>query len=275
MTQKALADKLFVSAQAVSRWENGEVEPSLGTIKEMAKIFGISTDVLLGLAEPEQETEPAPPPEPEIVVKTEYVYKEQKPVLAVCEQCNRPIYVGGDIVRNTKYHYSGKSRTSTQHVLCKECDEKNKKQAHETAVERGLTLRRRSLVWGILGALAVLGIMIGVIAANQLPSLIPLAIVLPLAIFALISCCILQNNFIGDLFESIALWSFRMPGIIFSWDLDGFIWLITIKLTLAILGILASIAAFALAIAVSGTLSLFVYPFAIYKNVKHPEKNDD
>ena len=29
MTQKNLADLLFVSPQAVSRWENNEVEPSL------------------------------------------------------------------------------------------------------------------------------------------------------------------------------------------------------------------------------------------------------
>ena len=39
MTQKNLADKLFVSAQAVSRWENNEVEPSISTILELAKIF--------------------------------------------------------------------------------------------------------------------------------------------------------------------------------------------------------------------------------------------
>ena len=41
MTQKNLADKLFVSAQAVSRWENNEVEPSISTILELAKIFEI------------------------------------------------------------------------------------------------------------------------------------------------------------------------------------------------------------------------------------------
>ena len=46
-TQKELADILHVTAQAVSRWENGDVEPSIGTIKEMAKIFDVSTDALL------------------------------------------------------------------------------------------------------------------------------------------------------------------------------------------------------------------------------------
>ena len=47
MTQKNLADRLFVSPQAVSRWENNEVEPSLGTITEMAKIFNVTTDEIL------------------------------------------------------------------------------------------------------------------------------------------------------------------------------------------------------------------------------------
>ena len=40
-TQKDLADLLHVTAQAVSRWENGDVEPSIGTINEMVKIFEI------------------------------------------------------------------------------------------------------------------------------------------------------------------------------------------------------------------------------------------
>ena len=39
LTQKNLADQLFVSAQAVSRWENDEVEPSIGTITKLSAIL--------------------------------------------------------------------------------------------------------------------------------------------------------------------------------------------------------------------------------------------
>lgn len=47
MTQKQLADELHVTPQAVSRWENGEVEPSVSAIGEMAKIFGVTYDELM------------------------------------------------------------------------------------------------------------------------------------------------------------------------------------------------------------------------------------
>ena len=65
MTQQNLADKLFVTAQAVSRWENGEVEPSLSTITNMAKIFGVSTDEMLGIDPGEQKEEEGSAPEEE------------------------------------------------------------------------------------------------------------------------------------------------------------------------------------------------------------------
>lgn len=269
MTQKQLADRLFVSAQAVSRWENNEVEPSVATITEIAKIFDVSTDVVLGVLE--SDPEPQPEPEPKVIIEKEYVMKEAKPVLAVCEQCNRPIYNGGEIVRKTSHYRSG----STTHTLCRECDNKNKKQAHDTAVSRGVSLRKHSFVWGILGALAVLGIMIGVIVSNQNSSLVPLAVILPIAAFTMISCCILQNNFIGEMTVTIGSWGIHLPGLIFSLDLEGIIWFLTVKLALFILGIIGTIAMWTLGIALGSALSLFVYPFAIYKNVKHPEKNDD
>ena len=47
MTLKDLAEVLYVTPQAVSRWENGIVEPSLSTVREIAKFFHINTDELL------------------------------------------------------------------------------------------------------------------------------------------------------------------------------------------------------------------------------------
>lgn len=272
MTQKQLADQLFVSAQAVSRWENEEVEPSVSTITEMAKIFGVSTDVIFGVSDGSPAVEAPPAPEPEVIVQTEYVYKEQKPVLAVCEQCNRPIYEGNEIVRHTSYHRGG---SNTVHTLCRECDAKNKKRQHDAAVSRGVSLRKHSLVWGTLGALALLGIMIGVIVSQKMFSLVPLAVILPIAAFTLISCCILQNNFIGEMTSTIGGWGIHLPGLIFSLDLEGIIWFLTVKLALFILGIVGTILMWTLALAIGGALSLFVYPYAITKNLKHPELNED
>ena len=265
LTQKELADKLHVTAQAVSRWENGEVEPSVGTISSMAEIFGVTTDEVIG--------GPDKKPEKETVVEKEYVVTQQKPVLAVCEQCNKPIYNGAEIVRKTIYH--GRSPSTTK-ILCKSCDEKNKKKAYETAVAHGRLQRTRSFLWGGIITAIIAGATLGVMFGTDQPAAAAIgAACAALLFFPFLSCLFLQNNFIGDLFEGISSWSIRMPGLIFSLDLDGIIWLLTVKLALWILGGLVSIFCFLLAVAVCLALSVFVYPFAIAKNVKHPELSND
>ena len=50
LSQEALALKLEVSRQAVSRWENGETVPNIDTLKLIAKTFDVSVDFLLGRA---------------------------------------------------------------------------------------------------------------------------------------------------------------------------------------------------------------------------------
>lgn len=48
MTQMGLADKLGISFQAVSNWERGNTMPDIGKLPDLAKIFNVTTDDLLG-----------------------------------------------------------------------------------------------------------------------------------------------------------------------------------------------------------------------------------
>ena len=48
MSQEELAEKVFVTRQAVSRWENGETTPNTETLKLLSKLFDVSINTLLG-----------------------------------------------------------------------------------------------------------------------------------------------------------------------------------------------------------------------------------
>ena len=48
MSQEELAEKVFVTRQAVSRWETGETVPNIETLKLLSKLFDVSINTLLG-----------------------------------------------------------------------------------------------------------------------------------------------------------------------------------------------------------------------------------
>lgn len=48
LTQDELAKKLFVTRQAVSRWEAGETIPNAETLKLLSMLFNVSINTLLG-----------------------------------------------------------------------------------------------------------------------------------------------------------------------------------------------------------------------------------
>lgn len=48
LTQDSLAEKVFVTRQAVSRWENGETVPNTETLKLLSKLYNVSINTLLG-----------------------------------------------------------------------------------------------------------------------------------------------------------------------------------------------------------------------------------
>ena len=58
MTQEFVADALGVSRQAVSKWENGTVDPSTSNLLALAKLYGLSPEALLQNVDPAQNKKP-------------------------------------------------------------------------------------------------------------------------------------------------------------------------------------------------------------------------
>ncbi len=48
LSQEELAEQVFVTRQAVSRWETGETIPGIDTLKQLSMFFDVSINTLLG-----------------------------------------------------------------------------------------------------------------------------------------------------------------------------------------------------------------------------------
>lgn len=74
LTQEQLAERIGVSAQAVSKWENNLACPDISILPVLAEVFGISTDELLGL----KAAETPPVREAEVVGTSDKAAKKRE-----------------------------------------------------------------------------------------------------------------------------------------------------------------------------------------------------
>jgi len=280
LTQKDLADKLHITYQAVSRWENEDAEPSFDMLRDICKILECSTDDLFEITKvPVEEKKEE---EPRVIERVIIKEAESKPILAVCEQCNKPIYESSDIFRYNESVGIRSGRTvhyeNRQHILCKDCyeiklkhdkriEEERKKANHLEIMKR----RIHSFIWPSILAIIFLIIGISFYAKGDSSTGTGLVVASVLG-FTFLACIILDNNFIMDLWQGVASWGFvKMPGIIFSLSFDGFVFLIATKILFFILGIILAAISAIFATILAMALSLFVYPFALRKNIKEIE----
>lgn len=57
LSQEEVAQKLFLSRQSISKWENGGAEPGIENLKALAKLYGVTVDELVGNEQLEDTTE--------------------------------------------------------------------------------------------------------------------------------------------------------------------------------------------------------------------------
>ena len=51
ISQEALGEKLGVSRQAISKWENGATQPEMSNIEKLCELFDVSPNTLFGYEE--------------------------------------------------------------------------------------------------------------------------------------------------------------------------------------------------------------------------------
>jgi transcriptional regulator with XRE-family HTH domain len=233
LTQKELADKVSVTAQAVSRWEQDIVEPSIDTLKRMAVIFNITLDVLLSNAfVPSVQEEK----QPIIIQQFSQEKTDTRRTIGVCEKCNSPII--------------------------------------EESRHRTRKNRFWGFFWGLLFSTPVLLIAIsGFINATITQEAFFTSLLLAYVLFSFFFTFTMKNNFIHDFFWEVTSWGFvRMPGIIFSFDIDGLLFLITAKIILFFIGIGLSIVAGGFALVLCLLLAGLVLPVSLFNSFNNPDK---
>jgi len=273
LTQKELADRLHVSFQTVSKWENGENEPDIATLKELASLFNCSVDYLIGS---EGNSEPTP------VEATKTIVVHQKE-LHVCAKCGKDIpedeLVAEDNVRKVRHGRMTRTVSNGQTFYHKDCYEELKKERIEAEeakrAYKAHRAKKLSFGWGIAGGAValIISLLIFLLVPAMKEALHPgiavlFSVIISYAIFAMLYC-IITGSYIGEVFVWCSSLSIRFPGLIFSWDLEGFAWLIAMKILFAILGFLVGIFTLAFAIVFSAALGSVSFPFVLIHNVNN------
>ena len=283
LTQKDLADQLHVTFQTISKWENDENEPDISTLKELAKLYECSIDYLLSEEDEqpvEEIKEEEAPKEPiQEVTKTVIIHQNEA---HVCARCGKDIpeneLVSEDVTKKERYGRSTRTVSIGQTYYHKSCLEQVKKEraeaAHRAKMASASSSRKKCFGWGIAAGVIGLGVSLAVflvepdLKAAVHPALAVLySVLIGYALFADLYC-ILSGSYIGEVFTTVAGWTIRFPGLIFSWDLGGFVWLIGMKILFAILGFLLTAGLFLLAVSLSAFLAAVSFPFILIHNIR-------
>lgn len=272
LTQKDLADQVHVTFQTVSKWEKDENEPDVSTLRELSKLFNCSMDYLLSeddVETPKQEEQP--------VTKTIIVHQND---LHVCARCGKDIpeveLASEDVTKKERHGRTTRTVTIGQTYYHRDCLEQTKKEREEAAAKaRALKAnsdRKKSFGWGIAGGIVAFVITLLVLLLNQQlresvhPALSVLfAVIAGYGIFSMLYC-IISGSYIGEVFIWCASLSIKFPGLIFSWDIEGIIWVIVMKVLFAIIGFIIGVLALLFAIAFSALLGMFSFPFVLIHN---------
>lgn len=161
-------------------------------------------------------------------------------------------------------------------VVCKNChdaEEQKKEEEKEKALRtdeynRSRMRSRRNLSWIFGGVVALIVLVLFIVNSFNSPVFgtstanIVGGLVVSYVLFAFVAS-LFFDGVVRDVLFWMAERTVQFPGLIFSLDLDGILWYISVKLLFGILGFLAGVLFAILGVLVAMIISPFTYPFTL------------
>ncbi|MBR6737652.1 MAG: helix-turn-helix transcriptional regulator [Clostridia bacterium] len=261
LTQSELGEKLNVTPQAVSKWENGLSEPDVETFKKMSKLFNVSLDYLLNGKEEISlnQDDILTFDKDELIVVNEPTL--HKIISGYCVKCKEPVAPG---------EYEVVSNGLTQEIYCKECNRVRKERQRKIEAENRSKEIKSGIFWGIVSLVISLVLGFVLIKIFGLENDAISWIVYGVGSYGLgaMVCMLIWGTWLFDIFEFF-IRSFQMPGVIFTLDIDGLIFLIVVKIGLALLSGLLSLVIGLIGVIICSAIATVGFPFTLIHELKN------
>lgn len=270
LTQAELGGELGVTYQAVSKWERDESMPDFDMISKLAKLFGVpiahfenndGSDEVENIQQDEHAEEAA---------------EAVNHVLGVCTVCGK--YINTDNVGTESPKLVCCTCLNEQKAQKERAQQASKQQKEAQCRALSSSFNKRVIIASVVAELISLTLMIfSFINLSSSQDLLGMSkgayIAYTLLGFVVIFVWIFQLFFDGAV-RSVTLagmFFIRLPGIIFSADLDGLIFLIVMKILFFIISAIVFIGAMVVTSLAAMVLSLFTFVPLIIKIVRRNE----
>ncbi len=220
MTQAELGEALSVTYQAVSKWENGLSQPSIDVLADICKIFNITMDEFIKIAGSDQAEE-----------------------VAVAISNNEPALTSEETAAIVREELNKIEAKKQQAIIDAQKEQERKR------IEQDKIFEMQEREGHLIGFYVTCAISVGILILSIIFINYITAIVLLYASFAF-GMHLGHDTFIEDFFIGSWTMSITMPGVIFSLDVDGLLFLLAYKC------LIAPIASFliGLAVGIGGTI---------------------
>ncbi|MDE7406663.1 MAG: helix-turn-helix domain-containing protein [Clostridiales bacterium] len=261
MTQAELGAKLNVTFQAVSKWESGKSYPDFETLSKMAKIFGVPISYFEEGGE--NVTEAAATATADAFDGTDGTNN----VIGFCKDCGKLVH-------------DGEEACTTPVIICKQCAlrrenvkkvQENEQKLQKQQAERAAKARQQAEVDSCKRRRNK-GLIVSAIISIALIALFAVLSVTDAEYYIMYVTFLVMTVVFGYTFYAQLFWGgivvdivlaggkiVGMPGVIFTLDLDGFIFLIVVKILFAIIKMLIFLLTFFFMVFVAMIISPFVF----------------
>lgn len=282
MTQQQLGERLNLSAQAVSKWENDLAEPDLTTLRALANIYKVSIDEILNVDIDNSGAKSTVDAE-QVAAAVKETLDEQKKAepqtLGFCKRCG--VAINEDNLGAKEPFMKCKKCLAIERVeAVKRKEEEVRKKEAEIRAKKAEAAdkaarfakrqdairwqRTKSFIWAGIGAALFLAISLIVpFSVYDFPPLV-ITLIGTCVVFMFISMLFFDTP-VTSVVSYMCSASIKWPGLIFTFDFDGFAWLIKMKILFAVLGFIFGTICSILGIILGLIISPFVFPYIMVK----------